>query len=352
MVQHFKKFWHTIQLTFREWMHSDPFRESAIISYYAILSLPGLMVIIAWSLAQVLGQQAISGEISRQITGALGSEQAIYIQKIITAAYLDANAKWYINIIGLAVLIFGATTFFFQLQKTLNNVWHVTPDVNNGIKRLLLSRANSMGLILVIAFLMLISLILSSILSVFHEGVEHLIGVEWKNTIQLTNIIISFLVITILFAIMYKVLPDVQFSWRAVWIGAMFTALLFNLGKYALSVYFGFSDPASGFGAAGTVILIMLWVNYTTLILLFGATFTQVFAKEYGYSIQPSRHAKWSESYILKHKDNLYPLVCKDDEETFRSLEETLAKGPYISPDQKESAYVLLEQLSLRHKTV
>lgn len=331
-----KKFWHIIKTAVKEWLDDDPFREGAIICYYAILSLPGLLIIIVWSLGHFYGQDAVSGQISNQIGGVLGQDQAAYIQNLISNAYLDADAMWYMQIIGVFALIFGATTLFFQFQKSLNNIWHVTADAGKGLKRLIVNRANSMGLILVIAFLMLISLVLSSVVATFQDTLTRLIGGNWKFAIQMLNVVIGFGVITVLFALMFKILPDVEFSWKAVWIGAIFTALLFNLGKQGLSLYFSISEPGSGYGAAGTVILVMLWVNYTTLIVLLGATFTQVYAREMGYTIRPSKYAQWSTDYIVKHKDNLFPELMDERKKLLSELSKSIAKASYVNPDDKK----------------
>lgn len=333
-----KKIWSILKKTYREWSAEDPFSQSAIICYYAILSLPGLLIIIVWSLGRIFGEDAIAGRIQGEVDKTLGNQSGEYVQTLITNAYLDTNAMWYIKVVGIVTLVFGATTLFFQLQKTLNRIWHVEADADKGFKRLLVNRANSLGLIMVIAFLMLISLMLSSVLSAFNDVLVRVIGGEWKMVIQVINIVVSFGVIAVLFAFMFKVLPDVKFPWRAVWVGAFFTVLLFNLGKYALGVYFSVSNPSSGFGAAGTVILIMLWVNYTTLILLFGATFTHVYAREMKYTILPAKYAKWDNSYIMQHKDHLYPRLSEKANSLVADITNTIAKNRFIEPEDAEAS--------------
>lgn len=328
----FSKLKTIIVKTFKEWNAADPFRESAIMSYYAILSLPGLLIIIIWIVGKLFGQQAIEGELQQQISLALGSNQAQYVQVLVNNAYLDANAMWYMQVIGICVLVFGATTLFFQLQKTLNNIWNVEADTKNGLKKLILNRASSLGLIIVIAFLMLISLVLSSILNIFNKTIENLLGGDWKFLMEVINMGISFGVITVLFAMMFKFLPDIKFPWKAVWIGAIFTTLLFNLGKTALSYYFGIANPGSSFGAAGTIILIMLWINYTTLILLFGAKFTQVYAREMGYTIRPAKHARWSVAYISEHRSYIFKKLINQGDKELAELDRKIAKGPYRKP--------------------
>ena len=335
----FSKFWSIIVKTFKEWNASDPFRESAIMSYYAILSLPGLLIIIIWLVGKLFGQQAVEGELQAQISSALGPRQATYIQELVNNAYLDANAMWYMQVIGICTLVFGATTLFFQLQKTLNNIWNVQANIKSGIKKLVLNRASSLGLIIVIAFLMLISLVLSSLLNVFHRTIENILGGDWKSLMTVVNMVISFGVITVLFAMMFKFLPDIRFPWSAVWIGAIFTTLLFNLGKTALSYYFGVSDPGSSFGAAGTIIIIMVWINYTTLILLFGAKFTQVYARKTDCPILPAKHAAWSEDYIAAHRSNIFEKLVNNGNEELAELDQRIAKGRYRTPGESDDFY-------------
>src|SRR5690606_14972323 len=164
-------------------------------------------------------------------------------------------------------------------------------DLN--LKKLLVDRASSLGLILVIAFLLLISLVLSSVIASISNFITRNFGEGMYVVIEGVNLLLGVGIVTLLFAMMFKFLPDVEIKWRSVWIGALVTSILFAIGRLLLGLYFGIADPGSSFGTAGTVILIMLWVNYTCLILFFGAEFTKVFAQNYGHPIKPSKHAKW-----------------------------------------------------------
>ncbi len=298
MRVNFKSIWQMLVKTGKEWNDDDPWRNAAIVAYYAIFSMPGLLMMIIWIAGIFFGQEAIQGQVSGQIQEFLGADAAEGVEDILTNAQLNKDS-WVMQAVGIGTLVFGATTLFFQLQKSLNHIWEVEAAPDNGIVKLLTDRAYSLGLILVIAFLLLITLVLSGILSVLAGWIERQFGEALLHVVEVINFLIPLGVVTLLFAIMFKVLPDVKIGWNSVWVGAFVTAILFTIGKTLLGLYFGYSNPGSAFGAAGTVILVMLWVNYTALILFFGAEFTQVHAHKYGHPIEPSAHAKWTAEHIL-----------------------------------------------------
>ncbi|WP_114751409.1 YihY/virulence factor BrkB family protein [Pleomorphovibrio marinus] len=287
--------------TTKRWLGAEPFRQSALISYYAIFSIPGLLIIIIWAAGVFFGEEAVQGEITQQIGGAMGPDAAQSLESIVYSAHISTSS-WVMKIVGIGALVFGATTLFFQLQKSLNYLWDVEPDPDNNLKKFILDRASSLGLILVIAFLLLISLLLSSALAILSDWITGNFGDSAYFMMEGFDFILSFVVISLLFALMFKFLPDVEIQWKSVWVGALATALLFTIGKTLLGIYFGMADPTSGFGAAGTVILIMVWVNYTSLILFFGAEFTHEYAHFYGHSIKPSSHAKWTASRLREEE--------------------------------------------------
>lgn len=293
--------------TAKKWMAADPFRESAIISYYAIFSIPGLLIIIIWAAGFFFGEELVRGEVNNQIAAMMGGEAAESVEDIVQESAVEDSA-WFMKIVGIVALLIGATTLFFQLQKSLNYLWDVEAAPENNIKKLLVDRASSLGLILVIAFLLLISLLLTSIISGISNFITSNLGEEMYIVIEAVNFILSMGIVALLFAMMYKVLPDVEIKWKSVWIGAIVTSILFSIGKTLLGLYFGIADPGSSFGAAGTIILIMLWVNYTCLILFFGAEFTKVFAQHYGHPIQPSKHAKWRTGHEPESNERAEPV--------------------------------------------
>ena len=195
-------------------------------------------------------------------------------------------------VVGIGALVFGATGVFYHLQISLNRVWKVESDPKNTIVQYLIDRTKSFGFVLVIGFLLLISFILSALLNALQGYISQWIPEVAYYFLQVSDVVVTFGVIAVLFALMFKYLPDVQIAWRSVWIGSFITAFLFSIGKEILSFYFGEASPASVYGAAGSIIIILLWVSYSCLILFFGAEFTYVYARKYGHKIAPSSHAK------------------------------------------------------------
>ena len=308
-------FWETLKETFSEWNDSSATRDSASLAYYAIFSIPGLLIIIIWIAGYFFGEEAIRGEIGNQIGTMMGSDVAKSIEEMIASALID-RANIFMKIVGIFSLIFGATTIFFQLQKSLNNLWDVEPAPKKAILKFLLDRANSLGMILVIGFLLMITMILSSAISIFNNFITLRLGMETYILMEVVNYVIGFFLVVLVFAFMFKVLPDVEIAWKSVWAGAILTAVLFTLGKFLLSQYFGQFKPTSAFGKAGTIILIMMWINYSCMLIFFGAEFTKVYAEKKGFRISPSKHAKWSAA-------KLYEKEKKESLEHLKSLQET-----------------------------
>jgi membrane protein len=283
-------FWAITKKTIKAWNEADPFRQGAIISYYAIFSIPALLVIIISAAGFFFGKDAVSGEISNQITAAMGEETAQQIDEIVANASESKNTV-IASIIGVITLIVGATGVFVQLQKSLDMIWEVEVKAKKAWLKSLKDRLFSFGLILSIGFLLLISLLISAGLSAFSGWIKNSMPDFMMVVFWLVSFIINFGVITVLFALMFKILPDAKISWKDVWLGAMITALLFIAGKFALGLYFGKADPGSAYGAAGSIILMMLWVNYSSMILFLGAEFTKQFALHFGREIEPGPDA-------------------------------------------------------------
>jgi membrane protein len=290
MTQKFKDFWNLLRETFNEWNNREPFNNSIIISYYTIFSLPGLLVIIINLAGYFFGYEAVTNQIASQMQGLVGGDTAKDVQDIVTKASASKDSTL-ASILGIATMLFGATGVFYQLQQILNKMWEVKPKPKQKLLKLIRDRVFSFGLILVIGFLLLVSLVLSAGLS----AVSDWVATYWSESLlvlfKIADIMVSLGVVTLLFAGIYKFLPDAKIRWREVWIGALVTALLFVIAKFALGLYFGKSDPASTYGAAGSIILIMLWVSYSGMILLFGAEFTQVYARRYGHRVEPTEGA-------------------------------------------------------------
>jgi membrane protein len=274
------------------WWAKDPFRESAVIAYYAIFALPGLLVVILTTAGYFFGNDAVNNLISAQFTSTMGSDTALQVQNIIAQAGKAKNSLL-ATIIGVFVMFVGATGVFAQFQKSLNIIWEVKIDESkNGILSFLRIRLFSFGLIITIAFLLIVSLVISALLSAFGNWLSGHFSETFFVALQVVNFVLSFIILTVLFALMFKFLPDAKIKWKHVWIGSIFTAFLFGIGKFGLGLYFGKLNPEIGYGAAGSIILIMLWVSYSSMIVFFGAEFTRAYADFISGRVAPTEIAK------------------------------------------------------------
>ena len=280
--------------TYKAWDADQPFRLSAVIAYYAVLSLPGLLVIIINLVGAVWGVDIVQGQLTDEISRALGSDAAESIKTMIIETQSNGKSTM-ATIIGIGILIFGATGVFYHLQLSLNEIWQIKPDNDTGFFKMLLDRARSFAFILVIGFLLLISFMVTTAISALNNYIKSILPDVIVYIAFILDIIVSISIITVLFALLFKYLPDAKIKWKTVWIGSLITAILFVLGKFLMGLYFGEANPGSTYGAAGTIVLILLWVSYSCLILFFGAEFTWVYAKRYGLGIQASAKSHLNE---------------------------------------------------------
>ncbi|MFP4094808.1 MAG: YihY/virulence factor BrkB family protein [Cyclobacteriaceae bacterium] len=287
--------------TWKGWIAGSPFRQGAIIGYFTIFSLPALIIISINMAGLLYSQKEIQSRVQEQVEYALGSDAAQQIQIIYDNT--DLGDSWHGILIGVGTLIFGGTGVFYHLQQSLNKIWEVEASQDKGIKRLVLDRAISLGLILVIGLLLIVLILANAFLNFLEEWLRTQISVNIYQLIYAGNILVSLLVISLLIAVIFKFLPDVEIGWNSVWIGSFVTAILFITGQFLLGLYFKNFDPTSSYGLAGSIILLMLWANYSAMILLFGAQFTQVWARYKGKNIVPSEHAKRTPRWILEQRE-------------------------------------------------
>lgn len=273
--------------TYTSWMADDPFRLSAIVAYYTVLALPALLVIIINVVGSIWGIDIVQGNLTNEISSALGSDAAKAIENIIGETQ-NSNKNLTSTIIGVGTLLFGATGVFYQLKISLNEIWKIKPNPKAKIWKIVTDRAISFAFILVIGFLLLVSFIVTTAISALNNYIREVLPEVLLYLAYILDFSLSVGIISILFALMFKYLPDAKIKWKTVWIGAILTALLFVIGKLLLGIYFGQADPGSTYGAAGSIVLILLWVSYSSLILFFGAEFTYVYAKRYGKGIEPT----------------------------------------------------------------
>jgi len=291
MKKKLKDLWVVTKKTAIAWKEADPFRQSAVIAYYAIFSIPALLVIVIACAGLAFGEEAVQGQISSQISSAMGEDTAKQMEEVIAKAS-DHKASVFAAIVSIVTLILGATGVFTQLQVSLNQIWEVRITAKKMWLKSLKDRLFSFGLILSIGFLLLVSLLLTTMLSAFGDWIKAHLPDFMLYVFFLINFLVSFGVITVLFALMFKILPDAIIRWKDVWIGAGVTAILFIIGKFLLGIYFGKAEPGSTYGAAGSIVLLMLWVSYSCMIVFFGAEFTKQYSVFKGDEIKPKNGAE------------------------------------------------------------
>jgi membrane protein len=275
---------------FRHWLDSQAFIYAAALAFFTVFSIAPILVVVVALVGLVIGERAVQGELFTQLEETLGSEAAGVVQTAVVNSQIDQSG-FIPALVGIVATILGATTVFAQMQQSLNQIWGVAPrPKRNNLWALLKSRLLSLTIILAIGFIMMVSLLLSvalrSVMAFAEEWLPvpgwTMVGMEWG---------LSLLVITLLFAAMFKILPDVLLAWRDVLLGAFITALLFTIGRSFISVYLAYTATASAYGAAGSLALLLLWVNYSSMILLFGAAFTRAHLEGRGKPIRPKKVA-------------------------------------------------------------
>ncbi len=309
-----KEIWGLLQETYKEWSNDKASRLAAALSYYTIFSIAPLLIIVIAIAGAVFGEDAARGAIREQLQGLIGQSGAEVIQTAIENAS-QPQAGTIASLISIVVLIFGATGLFNELQDSLNTIWEVQPKPGRAVKTMVRQRFASFAMVVAIGFLLLVSLVLSAVLAGIVSYFSNLLpGVDFIW--QVINFILGFVITTILFGLIFKVLPDVKITWNDVLIGAALTSLLFSIGRYLLGQYLGNGSFGSTYGAAGSLVVILAWVNYAAQILFFGAEFTQVYARKYGSRIVPTDNAiPLTESdrrnQGLKSQDNTQVLTRK-----------------------------------------
>jgi membrane protein len=286
-----KSIWQFLKTTVNEWVEAEPFQLAAALSYYTLFSLAPLLLIAIGVAGFVFGREAAQNQIVETLQGMIGQDSAKTVQEMIQASNEKPKAGMLSTIIGFVALLFGAGGVVGQLQTSLNRIWEVKPKPGQGIWGFLRQRFFSFAMVLAIGFLLLVSLVVTAVLSSFTGMLSSFLG-DATFVAHTIDIVVSFGFVTLLFALIYKYVPDVEIQWRDVWVGAALTSILFTLGKYLIGLYIGTSGVSSTFGAAGSLITILVWVYYSSLIFFLGAEFTRVYATEYGSGVAPAENAQ------------------------------------------------------------
>ena len=276
-----KRLWALAKDSAVAWMDDYAPSMGAAIAYYTIFSLAPLLLIVIAVAGLIFGADAARGEIVGQLRGLIGDAGAIAVQGLLQSASRPA-ASAIASLVSVGTLAFGATSIFSELQSDLDRIWRApTTQGTTGLWVLVRSRLLTFGMILAIGFLLLVSLVVSASLSALGKWWGPYFG-AWERVLQAVNFAVSVAMVTVLFALIYKILPRVRVAWHDVWVGAAVTSLLFNIGKLAIGLDLGKSGIASGFGAAGSIVVLLVWVYYSAQIFLLGAEFTWIFAHRHG----------------------------------------------------------------------
>jgi membrane protein len=285
-----KKYWTSLKRAGISFIDDRAMKMAASLSYYTVFSLAPMLVIVISLVGIFFGRDAIEGRLYYQIAGLVGSEAAKQIQVTIQNVSKTGDSGM-AAVIGAVTLIIGATTMFGEIQDSINSIWGIKPKPKRGWVRMLINRLLSFSMIVTIGFLMLVSLVINALMDIFINRLERLLADYTVYLVYAINLLVLWGVTTLLFAVVFKVLPDGKVRWKDALRGAGFTAVLFMIGKFAIGFYLGSSDVASAYGAAGSIILILLWVYYSSVILYFGAEFTKEYAFLYGTRIEPNSYA-------------------------------------------------------------
>lgn len=289
-VPFFKNIFELLKDTFIAFSEDNAMKMSAALAYYTIFSLAPLLLIIIWLTGFFYGEQATKGEVFGELNEFIGEDAAKLIQEFIKGVSLAGKSGLAI-IIGIGTLLAGATKVFIEIQDSINAIWGVRAKPKKGWVKLIIDRVLSFSVIIGLGFLLIVSLFINIVIDTLSTTLTEYFPDTTVFFIGLINGSISFLIIAVLFAVIFKFLPDVEIKWSYVRSGAIFTTVLFILGKYLIGLYMQYTAPASAYGAAGSMVIILLWIYYTAAILFFGAEFTQVYAKRHDGKIRPSKYA-------------------------------------------------------------
>ncbi|MBS1917606.1 MAG: YihY/virulence factor BrkB family protein [Bacteroidetes bacterium] len=293
-----------LRLASIDFVNDKVLKLSAALAYYTIFSLPAMLIIIIAVSDIFYGRKAIEGTIYGQISNFVGQEAALQIQQTIRSAALT-NQAGFATVIGLVTLIIGATSVFGEIQDSINLIWKLKAKPKKGWLKILINRLISFSMVVCLGFLLLVSLLINGLMDTFISKLTQLFPDITVFTVYSFNILLTFLITSFLFAIIFKFLPDAKIRWRHVRAGAFTTALLFLIGKFLIGYYLGHSKLSSAYGAAGSVIVILLWVYYSAIILYFGAEFTRAYAIQTGSQIYPDDYAVWIQQIEVESRTSL-----------------------------------------------
>lgn len=298
--------WNITKHSVTDFFDGSIFKLSASLAFYTIFSLPGLVIIIIWFSGIFYGRAAIEGSIYERIEAYVGHDVAIEIQNTIRAAN-EGGSGTIATIIGIIALVIGATSVFGEIQDSINRIWRLKakPKKGFGLLKILFNRLLSFSMIITLGFILLVSLVINGTMDIFLDRLMERFPNLTVVLVYVVNILTSFLITAFIFAAIFKVLPDARIKWKHVRIGACVTAVLFMLGKFAISFYLGNNRLSSAYGTAGAIIVVLMWVYYSSMILYFGAAFTHAYVIHKGSRIYPNKYAVWVQQIEVESESSI-----------------------------------------------
>jgi membrane protein len=293
-MRRIKDSWEILEQTINEFIRDNAIKFSASLAYYTIFSLPPMLIVIISLSGIFYGREAVQGQLFEEINNIVGTHAALQIQDMIKNVQLQGNT-YLSTAIGIIILIIGATGVFTEIQDSINIIWGVKAKPKRGWLKIIINRVISFSMIIGIGFILLVSLTIHALMILISNKLVSFFPVLTLELFQYFNYILTFLVIALLFAIIYKFLPDAKVRWKDVGVGAIATAVLFIIGKFFITFYLAHTDFASANGTAGSLIVLLVWIYYSSVILFLGAEFTQVYSHKYGRKITPSDYAVYVE---------------------------------------------------------
>lgn len=314
-----KGIWEVIRASFTGFFEDKVLKLSASLAYFTVFSLRPLLIVILYLCGIFLGREAIEGTVFNHMKGFVGTEGAAQIQEIIKTASVSEKGKL-AAVIGIITLIFGATTIFAEVQDSINTIWNLKAKPKSGWLKLVKDRLLSFGVVASLGFLLLVSLGVTAVVEGLSNRLEAYFPDVTVIVFYILNVLITFSVVTALFAVIFKVLPDAKLKWKDIFSGAVITAILFMLGKFAISLYISKSEIGSTFGAAGSLVILLVWIYYSSVILYFGAEFTKAYAVKYGGAIHPNKYAVISNKIEVEERHTTVQQAEKNKKATEKKL--------------------------------
>lgn len=302
MKNYLRPFREILKKSFSKYRKDDPIKLAGTTAYFTIFATAPILIIIISVIGLIIKEETIAQKIYAELNRLIGSEGTDFVKGLVEN-FQSQEKSLMGTIVGFAIFIFTSTTFFSVLQKNLNFIWRVRAKPKHNLLRTLIDRLLSFGLILSIGFILLVSLVIDAALSFLRDFLERYINEYTLYIMKPVNIVVSFAIITLIFAIIYKYLPDTKLRWRVTWVGAIVTAVLFTAGKYLIGWALGSTNLNVMYGATGSVVIFILWVFYSSIIFFFGAEITQQFAEHYNYDIKPKDYAVQIEIHEVGEKE-------------------------------------------------